>query len=160
MARIRRVKPDDELTLVEHLDELRVRLIVSLVVLTVAVAGCYYESHHILHFLTAHPPPAAGDVRPDRGVLQHRDDLGLRWPSDRPAAPDLPVLRLCDPGVLGGLAAHDPAAPAHGAGPVPARGGLRVVTSSSRPRCTSLPGSTSTSTSTSRGRRTTSGSSC
>jgi sec-independent protein translocase protein TatC len=52
MARIRRVKPDDELTLVEHLDELRVRLIFSLLVLTVAVAGCYYESHNILHFIT------------------------------------------------------------------------------------------------------------
>jgi sec-independent protein translocase protein TatC len=52
MARIRRVKPDDELTLVEHLDELRVRLIVSLLVLTIAVAGCYYESHNILHFIT------------------------------------------------------------------------------------------------------------
>ena len=52
MARIRRVKPDDELTLVEHLDELRVRLIFSLLVLTIAVAGCYYESHNILHFIT------------------------------------------------------------------------------------------------------------
>jgi sec-independent protein translocase protein TatC len=52
MARIRRVRPDDELTLVEHLDELRVRLIVSLLVLTIAVAGCYYESHNILHFIT------------------------------------------------------------------------------------------------------------
>jgi sec-independent protein translocase protein TatC len=52
MARMRRVKPDDELTLVEHLDELRVRLIVSLLVLTIAVAGCYYESHNILHFIT------------------------------------------------------------------------------------------------------------
>jgi sec-independent protein translocase protein TatC len=52
MARIRRVKPDDELTLVEHLDELRVRLIFSLLVLTIAVGGCYYESHNILHFIT------------------------------------------------------------------------------------------------------------
>lgn len=52
MARIRRVKPDDELTLVEHLDELRVRLIFSLLVLTIAVAGCYYQSHNILHFIT------------------------------------------------------------------------------------------------------------
>jgi sec-independent protein translocase protein TatC len=52
MARIRRVKPDDELTLVEHLDELRVRLIVSLLVLTIAVAGCYYENDRIYTFLT------------------------------------------------------------------------------------------------------------
>jgi sec-independent protein translocase protein TatC len=51
MARIKRVKPDDELTLVEHLDELRIRLIVSLLVLTIAVGGCYYENHRIYHFL-------------------------------------------------------------------------------------------------------------
>lgn len=51
MARIKRVRPDDELTLVEHLDELRIRLIVSLLVLTIAVGGCYYENHRIYHFL-------------------------------------------------------------------------------------------------------------
>jgi len=53
MARMRRVRPDDELTLVEHLDELRWRLIVSLTVLTVAVSVCYYENHRIYHFITA-----------------------------------------------------------------------------------------------------------
>lgn len=52
MARIRRVRPDDELTLVEHLDELRIRLIVSLAVLTVAVSACYYENHRIYELLT------------------------------------------------------------------------------------------------------------
>jgi sec-independent protein translocase protein TatC len=52
MARIKRAKPDDELTLVEHLDELRTRLIVSLTVLIVAVSACYYENHRLYHLLT------------------------------------------------------------------------------------------------------------
>jgi sec-independent protein translocase protein TatC len=52
MARIRRVGPDDELTLVEHLDELRTRLIVAISVLVVAVSACYYENHRIYHLLT------------------------------------------------------------------------------------------------------------
>jgi sec-independent protein translocase protein TatC len=52
MARFRRVRPDDELTLVEHLDELRTRLIVSLSVLTIAVAACYAEYGRIFHLLT------------------------------------------------------------------------------------------------------------
>jgi sec-independent protein translocase protein TatC len=52
MARFRRVKPDDELTLVEHLDELRTRLIASISVLTIAVAACYFEYGRIFHFLT------------------------------------------------------------------------------------------------------------
>lgn len=52
MARFRRVKPDDELTLVEHLDELRTRLIVSLSVLTIAVAACYAEYGRLFHLLT------------------------------------------------------------------------------------------------------------
>jgi sec-independent protein translocase protein TatC len=56
MARIRRAKPDDELTLVEHLDELRTRLIVSISVLVVAVSICYYENHRIYHLLTSALP--------------------------------------------------------------------------------------------------------
>jgi sec-independent protein translocase protein TatC len=52
MARFRRVRPDDELTLVEHLDELRTRLIISLSVLTIAVAACYAENHRIYRLLT------------------------------------------------------------------------------------------------------------
>jgi sec-independent protein translocase protein TatC len=53
MARIKRVRPDDELTLVEHLDELRTRLIVSISVLVIAVSACYYENHRLYHLLTA-----------------------------------------------------------------------------------------------------------
>lgn len=56
MARIKRAKPDDELTLVEHLDELRTRLIVSISVLVVAVSICYYENHRIYHLLTSALP--------------------------------------------------------------------------------------------------------
>jgi sec-independent protein translocase protein TatC len=56
MARIRRAKPDDELTLVEHLDELRTRLIVSITVLLVAVSACYYENHRIYHLITSALP--------------------------------------------------------------------------------------------------------
>ncbi len=54
--RARRAKPDDELTLVEHLDELRTRLIVSIAVLLVAVSACYYENHRIYHLLTSALP--------------------------------------------------------------------------------------------------------
>jgi sec-independent protein translocase protein TatC len=56
MARIKRAGPDDELTLVEHLDELRTRLIVSISVLVVAVSACYYENHRIYHLLTSALP--------------------------------------------------------------------------------------------------------
>ena len=56
MARIKRAKPDDELTLVEHLDELRTRLIVSISVLVVAVSAAYYENHRIYSLLTSALP--------------------------------------------------------------------------------------------------------
>ena len=50
-GRVRRVGPEDELTLVEHLDELRPRLIVTVATLTVAIAACFWKSEQILHFL-------------------------------------------------------------------------------------------------------------
>jgi sec-independent protein translocase protein TatC len=56
MARIKRAKPDDELTLVEHLDELRTRLIVSITVLVIAVSACYYENHRIYKLMTSALP--------------------------------------------------------------------------------------------------------
>jgi sec-independent protein translocase protein TatC len=56
VARARRVKPDEQLTLVEHLDELRTRIIVVLAVLTVGVALAFYKSGTILNYL-ADPLP-------------------------------------------------------------------------------------------------------
>jgi sec-independent protein translocase protein TatC len=50
VAGARRVKPDEELTLVEHLDELRSRIIIILAVLAVGVAVCFYESGAILEY--------------------------------------------------------------------------------------------------------------
>ena len=43
MARIKAVSPEDRLTLVEHLDELRTRIIVSLAVFGVALATAIYD---------------------------------------------------------------------------------------------------------------------
>jgi sec-independent protein translocase protein TatC len=56
VKRARRVKPDEQLTLVEHLDELRTRIIVVLAVLTVGVSVCFWQSGSLLKFL-AHPLP-------------------------------------------------------------------------------------------------------
>jgi Tat protein translocase TatC len=62
VARARRVKPDEQLTLVEHLDELRSRVIVVLAVLTIGVAGCFYKSDAILKFLAEPLPHKPGET--------------------------------------------------------------------------------------------------
>jgi sec-independent protein translocase protein TatC len=51
MARIRPVSHEDRLTLVEHLDELRTRLIVSLVVFLVAWGLCFWQNHLLFDLL-------------------------------------------------------------------------------------------------------------
>lgn len=48
MARLKAVKHEERLTLVEHLDELRTRLIVSLAVLGVALGLCFWQNHLLL----------------------------------------------------------------------------------------------------------------
>ena len=49
MARPRRVDPEDQLTLTEHLDELRSRLVVSVSVLVVVIALAFWKWEEILH---------------------------------------------------------------------------------------------------------------
>jgi sec-independent protein translocase protein TatC len=51
MARLKPVSHEDRLTLVEHLDELRSRLIVSIVVLVVAFGLCAWQNHLIFDLL-------------------------------------------------------------------------------------------------------------
>jgi sec-independent protein translocase protein TatC len=51
MARIRPVSFEDRLTLVEHLDELRTRILISLAVFVVAFAVCFWQNEAILDAL-------------------------------------------------------------------------------------------------------------
>jgi sec-independent protein translocase protein TatC len=48
LPRLRAAKFDDHLTLVEHLDELRTRILVSLAVLTVACGLCFWQNQLLL----------------------------------------------------------------------------------------------------------------
>jgi sec-independent protein translocase protein TatC len=57
---MRRVKPishEDEVSIVEHLDELRARIVVSLAVFGVALALCFWQNHLLLE-LAAGPLPS------------------------------------------------------------------------------------------------------
>lgn len=58
MARLKSISHADRLTLVEHLDELRARLIVSVAVFGVALALCFWQNHLLLGLANA-PLPAA-----------------------------------------------------------------------------------------------------
>lgn len=60
MARLKPAQFDDRLTLVEHLDELRTRIIVSGVVLVLAVAFCFWQNHAILE-IANEPLPSSQD---------------------------------------------------------------------------------------------------
>jgi sec-independent protein translocase protein TatC len=57
MARFRAPRYEEGLSVVEHLDELRTRIIVSIAVLGVAVGLCFWQNHLLLDILNA-PLPA------------------------------------------------------------------------------------------------------
>jgi sec-independent protein translocase protein TatC len=61
VARRKRASFDDRLTLVEHLDELRTRLIVSGVVLLLAVIACFVFNHQLLEIANK---PLPRDLEP------------------------------------------------------------------------------------------------
>jgi sec-independent protein translocase protein TatC len=56
MARLRAVRHEDRLTLVEHLDELRTRIIVCIAVFVVAFALCFWQNHLLLDIAKAPLP--------------------------------------------------------------------------------------------------------
>jgi len=58
----RRARPDDRLSVVEHLDELRRRLIVCVVALVVAFAGMYAVHESLVEVLTWPLPGSAGPL--------------------------------------------------------------------------------------------------
>jgi sec-independent protein translocase protein TatC len=51
MARLKPVGHDDRLTVVEHLDELRTRIVVSLAAFGVAMGLCFWQNHQLLAWL-------------------------------------------------------------------------------------------------------------
>src|SRR2546422_156480 len=51
MARFRPVSHEDRLTLVEHLDELRTRLIISIAIFAIAWALCFWQDHLLFDLL-------------------------------------------------------------------------------------------------------------
>ena len=61
MARLKAAKFDERLTLVEHLDELRTRIIVSAAVLVVACGLCFWQNHLLLDIANK---PLPGDHEP------------------------------------------------------------------------------------------------
>ena len=67
--RVKAVSHDDHLTLVEHLDELRTRLIVCILVLGVALALCFWQNHLLLE-LAQHPLPDDHDQLITFGVTE------------------------------------------------------------------------------------------
>lgn len=58
MGKLKPVHHDDQLSLVDHLDELRTRLIWSIIAIAVAFAVCFWQSSHLLDIAAA-PLPAS-----------------------------------------------------------------------------------------------------
>jgi sec-independent protein translocase protein TatC len=67
--RVKAVSHEDRLTLVEHLDELRSRLIVCILVLGVALALCFWQNHLLLE-VAQHPLPDDHDQLITFGVTE------------------------------------------------------------------------------------------
>jgi sec-independent protein translocase protein TatC len=61
MARLRPVDFEDRLTLVEHLDELRTRIVISIAAFAVAFAVCFWQNDRLLDIANA---PLPGDRTP------------------------------------------------------------------------------------------------
>src|ERR671919_417032 len=86
MARLRRASFEDRLSLVEHLDELRTRIVVSISAFTVAFALCFWQDDRLLNIANAPLPgvrlPAPGAHRPraprDRALPDHGAGAVLR----------------------------------------------------------------------------------
>ena len=66
MARPRRVDPEDQLTLTEHLDELRSRLVVTVSVLVIVIALAFWKWEEILHWLAKAGAGSAGSGHPSK----------------------------------------------------------------------------------------------
>jgi sec-independent protein translocase protein TatC len=62
VARLQRARHDEELSLVEHLDELRSRLLVAAAALVPALVVCAWKNHLIIEILNRPLPPGAQPI--------------------------------------------------------------------------------------------------
>jgi sec-independent protein translocase protein TatC len=69
MRRVKAIAYDDEVSLVEHLDELRARVVVSLAVFGVAFALCFWQSHLLLELANG-PLPSSHDKLLTLGITE------------------------------------------------------------------------------------------
>jgi sec-independent protein translocase protein TatC len=69
MARVRPISPEDELNLVDHLDELRARIVVSIAVFGVALALCFWQNQLLLELANG-PLPSDHDKLITFGVTE------------------------------------------------------------------------------------------
>ncbi len=69
MRRVKALSYDDEVSLVEHLDELRARVVVSLSVFGVAFALCFWQSHLLLELANG-PLPSSHDKLLTLGITE------------------------------------------------------------------------------------------
>ena len=162
MARIRPVGHEDRLTLVEHLDELRTRIIISVAAFLVAFGLCAWQNHVILDLLNEPLPDGTKPIT-----------LGVTEPFMTTVTVSayaalllaLPVilyqlyafvLPAFSPSRAPGRAAAAPA----GARAVRRRRCIRVLRRARRPRCTSSSTSTTPSSTSRCGRATTTASCC
>src|ERR1700722_14039154 len=76
--RLRPIGHEDRLSVVDHLDELRHRLIICAVVLAVAFGFCFWQSTHILRLLNKSLPPetASGQSNKIGGLAHDHDSTG------------------------------------------------------------------------------------
>jgi sec-independent protein translocase protein TatC len=80
VARVRPVRHDDELSVVDHLEELRTRLIVSLAALAVAFGICFWQNHELLQIVNK---PLAHNTQ--QQVRDGRGPLGATYSVQRNA---------------------------------------------------------------------------
>ena len=109
MARLpRRLDHGDRVTLVEHLDELRTRLIIALVAVGMGFALAFAFQDHGPDLAPGAAPgrPAAHDLRGHRAVLHLRQGELLRRSRARAADRPLADLELPCSGRRGAFAAH------------------------------------------------------